>query len=343
MYRPAARLAQLRHLLTALVVVAIVGGGLLIGLGGVRLPRPDGVWLIVVGAATVLASVAGFVVTFIILKIDANIARISTALRDLYEQVDRHGAKLDAVAESTRLSDAAKSIAHRLEDRAALRSAIHSEIAMNDWEAAMALINEMESRFGYKEESEQLREQVNRACRKFYHEEVDKALPVIERLFAVHDWHRAEQEIRRLLTAFPNEPRFAALREELAERKEARKQELVRAFTETARRDEMNVDQGMAILRELDEYLTREQWAQLQSAAREVVKGKLLQSGMRFRFAVKEQRWRDALEVGVAITEEFPNSQMAREVESRLAVLRARAGVPGDVEVTASQPDHPTT
>lgn len=341
MYKPAARLAQLRHLLTVLVVVAIVGGGLLIGLGAVRLAQPQGLWLIVVGAGVVLASVAGFVVTFILLKIDANVARVSTAIRDLYEQVERYDTRLEAIAESARLSDAAKSIAHRLEDRVALRAAIRSEIAMNDWEAAMALITEMEQRFGYKEEAQQLRDQVSQACRRFYHEEVDKALPVIERLFDMHDWARAEQEIGRLLTAFPTEPRFAALRGELAQRKEARKNALLTAFTETARRDEMNVDQGMAILRELDEYLTREEAAQLESAAREVVKEKLLQLGMRFRFAVKEERWGDALEVGVAITEGFPNSQMAREVESRMAVLRARAGLPADVEVTSSQPNQP--
>lgn len=341
MYKPAARLAQLRHLLAVLVVVAVIGGGLLIGLGAVRLDRPDGLWLIVVGAGAVLVSVFGFVITVVILKIDANTARVSTAIRDLYEQVERYGTKLDAIAESARLSDAAKSIAHRLEDRAALRSAIRSEISMNDWEAALALIDEMERRFGYKEEAQQLREQVNLACRKFYREEVDKVLPVIERLFDSCDWARAEEEIGRLLTAFPNEPRFSALREELTRRKEARKNALVRAFTESARRDEMNVDQGMAILRELDQYLTREEAAQLESAAREVVKSKLLQLGMRFRFAVKEERWPDALEVGVAITEEFPNSQMAREVESRIAVLRVRAGVPTDVEVTSSQPDNP--
>ena len=177
MYKPAARLAQLRHLLTVLVVVAIVGGGLLIGLGAAKLGEPRGLWLIVVGAGVVAASVAGFVVTFILLKIDANVARVSTAIRDLYEQVERYDTRLEAIAESARLSDAAKSIAHRLEDRAALRAAIRSEIAMNDWEAAMALITEMEQRFGYKEEAQQLRDQVSQACRRFYHEEVDKALP----------------------------------------------------------------------------------------------------------------------------------------------------------------------
>ena len=336
MYQPAARLAQLRHLLTILVVVAIVGGSAMIGLGAVRLDRPEGLWLIVVGAGTVLASVFALIIVFIMLKMDSNIARVSTAIRDLYEEVERYGHKLDAIADSTCLSDAAKSIAHRLEDRAALRAAIYSEIAMNDWEAAIALIDDMERRFGYKEEAQQLREQVNRACRKFYQEEVDKALPVIERLFQAHEWVRADQEIGRLLAAFPNEPRFSALREELARRKEARKNELVKAFTEGARREEMDPDDGMAILRELDEYLTREEASQLESAAREVVKGKLLQLGMRFQFAVKEQRWRDALEVGVAISEEFPNSRMASEVEARIGVLRARAGIPADVEVSTS-------
>ncbi len=48
--------------------------------------------------------------------------------------------------------------------------------------------------------------------------------------------------------------------------------------------------------------------------------------------------WRDALEVGVSIAEEFPNSRIAQEVRERLNILRERAGLAADVEVTSADP-----
>ena len=149
-------------------------------------------------------------------------------------------------------------------------------------------------------------------------------------------------ELSRLLTAFPNEARFAELRKELDARKEQRKKELIKAFTAAVERDDIDIDAGMKVLKELDHYLEPEEAARLEESARKVVKGKLLQLGVRFRFAVTEARWRDALEVAVAICEEFPNSKMAAEVQDRMDVLRVRAGTPADVDVTSSTPATPT-
>lgn len=335
MYSQAARFSQLRHLLTVVVVVAIVGAAVLIGLGIVRLSKPDGLWMIVVGTGVILASVIVAVIAFIALKIDANTLRLSTAIHDLHEEIERQGGRLNAIAESTRLSDAAKSIAHREEELNALRGAIYDDINLHDWEAAAYLVSEMERRFGHREEAQQLREKLIEGRSEFYDEEVGKALPHVRRLFETHEWSQAAQEIGRLVTAFPNEPRFVQLMEELATRKEARKQQLVKQFTAAVERDDIDIDAGMAVLKELDEYLTRDEAARLEESARKVVRGKLQQLGVRFRFAVTEERWRDALEVAVSIMNEFPNSQMAREVQDRLAILRERAEMPSDIEVTS--------
>jgi len=334
MYARAARFTQLRHLLIAVCVIAVVGGAVLVGLGIVRFSTASGPWFVIVGSLVILLSILLAVLSYIALKIDANTLRAGTAIRDLQEAVELYGAKLDAVAESARLSDAAKSIAHRDEELIALRSAIDSQIALHDWEAARHLISDMERRFGYKEEVERLRDRVNRACNRYYNEEVGRAIPRIQQLFDEHKWDLAAQEIGRLLAAFPNEPRFTQLREELERRREQRKEQLVEAFTRAVQRDDIDIDAGMEILKELDHYLTREEAAGLEEAARKVVRGKLLQLGVRFRFAVNEERWRDALEVGVAIIEEFPNSRMAREVADRLDVLKERAGMRGDVEIS---------
>ncbi len=336
MYSKAARFSQLRLLITVVVVIATAGGGSLIGLGIVRFSTAAGLWLIAAGTVTILASLVAAALVFIGLKIDATTLRTAAVIRDLHDELERHGLKLEAIAESARISDAAKSIAHREEERKALRAAIYNDIDLHDWEAAGYPISEMERRFGCGEEAQRLRERLNEARSRFYDEEVAKALPLVHRLFDAHDWHRAAEEIGRLLAAFPDEPRFARLREELADRKELRKQQLVKEFSAAVERDDIDIDTGMAILKELDQYLDREEAARLYESARKVVKGKLLQLGVRFRFAITEERWRDALEVAVSIMDEFPNSTMAREVEERLAILRERAGMAADVEVTSS-------
>jgi outer membrane protein assembly factor BamD (BamD/ComL family) len=44
-----------------------------------------------------------------------------------------------------------------------------------------------------------------------------------------------------------------------------------------------------------------------------------------FSLAVSDHNWREALEVGRQIVEEFPNSRMAHEVTERMQVLTKRA------------------
>lgn len=339
MYGQAARFSQLRHILTGLIVLAVTGGGTLIGLGALRWSNPEGLWLVAAGGVVVLGFVTVALVCFVLMKIDANSVRATAALHDVLEELQAQRGRLEEVAANSRLSDAARSLSHRQEERIALRTAINNEVDQHDWEAAAYLIAEMERRFGYKEEAKRLAIDVRQEQAAYYQAEVERALPLVQQLFETHAWARATQEINRLLAAFPNEPRFAQLKQELPIRRRARKDELVRRFTEAVQRDDIDIDSGMNVLKELDQYLTREEAKDLEESARKVVKGKLLQLGVRFRFAVSEERWRDALEAAVNIIEEFPNSQIAREVRERLKVLRERAGLPTDVEVT-STPGH---
>ncbi len=337
MYAQGARFRQLRRLLVVLAVLPIAGGAALIAVGIVRATPPERWWLIIGGGVLILHSLLLWLVGHSLLKVDANTARVAVALYDLLEELQKHSGQLHELVDNARLSDAARSLAHREEEGNALRAAIRSEIAERDWEGALYLISEMERRFGYKEEAARLREQLRHEQASFYHAEVARAIPLIERLFDAYEWEQADLEIGRLLKAFPDEPRFVQLLDDLQQRKLARKQVLVRTFTEAVQRDDIDIDTGMKVLQELDQYLTREEAKELEDSARKVVKGKLQQLGVRFRFAVTEERWRDALEVGVSIIEEFPNSRIAHEVHDLLKVLRERAGLPADVEVTSSR------
>ena len=73
----------------------------------------------------------------------------------------------------------------------------------------------------------------------------------------------------------------------------------------------------------------------LKKSARELFKERLLQLAVKFQFAVKEKRWKDALDAGLEIMEEFPNARMAQEVREHLEALRERAGLTVNIEVTA--------
>ncbi len=338
MYAQSARFRKMKRLLAFLVILPILGGVALVLLGidiGMELGWGAGLWPIAAGTAVVLSNLLVWLVGYTLLKIDSSTSRSAVNMYDLYEELQKHTSRLDNIVENVRLSDAARSLAHREEEYNALRAAIQGDITQRDWEGALALVSEMERRFGSREEVQRMREQLRRDQSACYRGEVERAVPFVESLFDAHDWDRADQEITRLINAFPHEPRFAQLREEMARRRLARKQELVRAFTSAVEREDIDIDTGMQVLQELDKYLTREEAKQLEEAARKVVKGKLEQLGVRFRFAVTEERWRDALEVGVSIIEEFPNSRIAQEVRERLNILRERAGLSGDVEVTS--------
>jgi hypothetical protein len=69
-----------------------------------------------------------------------------------------------------------------------------------------------------------------------------------------------------------------------------------------------------------------------------VFKARLLNLGVQFSLAVQESRWRDALEVGLLLRQEFPNSRMAQEVHEKIETLRVRAGFVADAEVVQTRP-----
>jgi hypothetical protein len=141
------------------------------------------------------------------------------------------------------------------------------------------------------------------------------------------------------MRVLPDDKHTKRLPEEQQRRREARKAELLAAWHEAVKQtgleDDIDVDRAMEVLAELDGYLTREEARQLEESARGVFRAKLAQYGTQFELACKDKRWREALEIGLQIVEEFPNSKMAQQVQQMEGALRQRAGLSGDVEVTA--------
>lgn len=321
-----------RQLAWIAAAIAIIGGAALVVVGVVMLTtstdRTGAVAVIGLGIFLVVLALMLQASFSVLMKVEANLQRLYDTSLDLETMMKRVQADTKAVAQNSNMSDAVRSITHRENEREALRQAIREEMFSGDWEAAHYLISEMERRFGYKQEATALREELANIRNMTIEEKITEAITHIEQMFQEHRWERARVEIERLLKLFPRHERVTRLPAELTRRRDTRKQELLRAWEAAVQRDE--VHQGIAILTELDQYLTREEAQTLKDSARHVFKSLLLHLGVQFSLAVQEGRWRDALEVGLQITHEFPNSRMAQEVNERIETLRARAGFAAD-------------
>ena len=333
MYSSPARLSRVRHFVTAVAVLGIIGGTGVVIVGAMRLGLESAVGLMAFGGTIVGASIVTISVMRLALKIESNTFRLYAETRELLEAISHASRTLDKIAENTSISEAAKSIAHRGQERHALLEAIYEEIRREDYEGAFHLIDDLEARLGYREEAVKLREENKNACTAAFRLKLTEVIEHVDSLFEARQWLQAKREIERIEKLMPSESRVAALWTLLSERREVYKQKLLVEWKAAA--NDSDVERAMAILKEIDEYLTREEARAMESGAREMFKERLAQLGLQFQFAVNEKRWRDALECGVELMDEFPNSRMAQEVHDHLSALRARAGLPTDVEVTS--------
>ncbi len=327
------RFSQLRWLQNVVCIAAILGSIVLIGLGIVGYAPPGGMtstWLIALGGF--VGFIAIMLMTFapLALKIESSLTRQLNELRDLNDTLGKQAKALEMIAENTRISDAAKALAHRDQELDALHNAIRDDIRNEKWEPALNLIDEMDRRFGHKEESDRIREEVEEARHGAIENKLQEAIEMIESHFQSRQWDRAQSEIDRLSQALPDNTSVVALQERMKVLQGQHKQELKLAWDEAVRRND--TDLAIDILRELDQHLSSAEAQELQSSARHVFKEKLLQVGVQFRFAVTEKRWHDALTIGLELIREFPNARMATEVRDVLDTLRERARAAAEAE-----------
>ncbi|MFQ5591988.1 MAG: hypothetical protein ACE5HE_12550 [Phycisphaerae bacterium] len=316
------RFSQLRWLSTVAGVFGILVSCVLIVCGLTDVGPSGSAWMLAAGAITLFIAVMLMAFMALVVKMESTLVRQLSELRRLKETMQQAVPTIDVIAENTRISDAAKSLAHRDREIEAMRAAIREDISNERWESGLNLIEELKQRFGYKEEADTLQKEVDEARARAIRAQLGKAIDSIETLFDAHDWERASAEIDRLMHVLPRNAQVTSLHERMADLKEAHKQELTEAWNEAVRR--CDTDHAIEVLRELDQYLSSAEAHALQASARDVFKEKLLQLGVQFRFAVTEKRWQDALTVGLELVESFPNARMANEVREALDVLRQR-------------------
>ncbi|MHC4695231.1 MAG: AAA family ATPase [Planctomycetota bacterium] len=329
------RFSQLRWLNAVVGVFGILVGVVLIVYGIVGTGSSPQGWMLAAGGFVLFIAIMLMAFSALVVKMESTTSRQLSELRRLKEAVQQALPTLDAIAENTRISDAAKSLAHRDREMDAVRKAIRDDIQAERWESGISLAAEIERRFGYKEEAEAIREELEEARGRAIQAKLGKAIEKIEAHFAEHDWERAEGEIERLGRALPRNAQVARLPALMAERKEQHKEELKAGWNEAVRRSD--TDRAIDILRGLDQYLSSAEVHELQNSARNVFKDKLLQLGVQFRFAVTERRWQDALDVGLQLVKSFPNARMANEVREALDVLRQRVAQEDDTSVETAE------
>lgn len=320
---PPIRFSQLRWFHNLACAIGIIGGCVVIVLGVVRYEMPSGGWLIVVGGFAVLIAAMLMALVPLVLSIETALTRQMAELRELRQGIATQIASLKSIAENTALSDAAKSFTHRERELESMRAVIREGIRTQKWDTVLNLIGQMETRFGYKEEADTMRRELDNARGDAIRAKLAEAIEVVEGLFKTREWDRAQVEIDRLANALPGNTKVAGLVSRMKTLREEHKHELCAAWEEAIRRSD--TDQAIDVLKELDQYLTPAEAHTLQSSARHVFKEKLLQLGVQFRFAVNERRWQDALSVGLELVRDFPNARMANEVRTALDTLRERA------------------
>jgi hypothetical protein len=152
-----------------------------------------------------------------------------------------------------------------------------------------------------------------------------EAMHHIEDLCNKRLWPQARTEADRLVRLFPNHDEARTAGDLVDRKREDYKAELLRAYNEAFSRNES--EKCVLILKELDPFLTRSEAEAIAESARGVFRAQLHNLGVQFSLAVAEQRWREALETGLKITGNFPNSRMAEEVRGKLDILQKRAGL----------------
>ncbi len=327
------RFLQLRWLHNVACVAAIVGSLTLVGTGVVGYgssAEAANFWMIAAGGFILLVALVLMTFMRLVLEIEAIVARQLGELRDLNETVTKQTAAIESIAENTRISDAAKSLAHRGQELTALRTAIRDDLRAERWEAALTLVDEMERRFGFKEEADRFREELDDARNETLESRLSEAIAMVDAHFQSHNWERAQSELDRLLHAVPDNAKVLAFRDRMEVLREEHKKQLLLEWDEAVRRND--TDRAIDILKEVDQYLSRAEAQALQASARTVFKDKLLQLGVQFRFAVMEKRWHDALETGLELVRDYPNARMANEVREALDTLRERARATANAE-----------
>ena len=309
--------------LNALYPLALVLSLAAVGVGVAIMSKPVGPVLIASGAIGLIATLVTWPIA-VALGAAGHVSRgITEAMTPVYERLEQFSVMLNEVSEQQLLSEQAKTVAYREKDRAALRRAIQEDVAKKDWEGALVLVEEMDTRFGYKQEAERIRQEINQSFDEHIRRQVHASKAVIERYTSNQQWAAAHREADRMVEQFPTNEEARKLASSIEMVRLGYKEKLLGDYQDMlARKD---VDGAIATIRQLDFYLTPEEGAGMQESVRGVFRDKQAQLRDAFTDFVHKGDWAAAYRTGDVIVRDFPNTQMAKEVRDKLESLKQRA------------------
>ncbi|MCH2139862.1 MAG: hypothetical protein MK100_02370 [Phycisphaerales bacterium] len=232
---------------------------------------------------------------------------------------------LHQLQETSMLSDTAKRIIFRDRELSLIRRTIQEDIDRGDFNAGLVLCGDMESLFGYSEEAEQLRQRVLLARNSQLAVRIGDDVAEVDQLLEAGRIDEAEMAAIRLQRMYPDSPSLHGLDARVRARRSQAKRELKSDFIHAAERGE--AEHAMELLRQLDRQLSSVEASEIHEAAATVIAQHRDALSVRFKMAVSDHRWPEAIEAGEQIITDFPNDRMATEVRGMLDRLRERACV----------------
>lgn len=248
---------------------------------------------------------------------------LGSGQRTLIERVEELTRLVRSFTDLASLSEDARRVLSRRNDRELLTQAIEEDISNRNWDAAMVLVKELADRFGYRSDAEGFRHKIESSRAETLDREVSDAIAYLDGLIIQRRWDAAYADAARLLRLYPDSSRVYGLRTRVEQAQKSYKADLERRFLLAAKDDKP--DEAMALIKELDGYLTPNEAEPFRELARGVI-GKARENlGAQFKLAVQDRDWRNAVRLGERIVSDFPNSRMAMEVRDVIDGLRIRA------------------
>jgi hypothetical protein len=314
-------------------VIPLVLALAMVGVGSYMASQGRGWVLLAAGAASVVAVLITWPIATAMGRAQAEALEATRqVLSTLEARLADVNINLNVIAEQQLLSDRARAVAYRDKDRDAVRRAIQEEINRRDFEAAMALANDIESAFGYKQEADRFRQEIELKRNEVVRKQINEAILTVERCCRDEDWEPARTEAERIARLYPADDQARGLPGSIEVKRQAFKRQLLESWRDAVGRKD--VDGGIEILKRLDLYLTPSEAAEMQEDARAMFRQKLHGLSNQFGEAVHNNRISDAIRIGEEIMRDYPNTRVAQEIRERMDVLRHRAnGTPAVANV----------
>lgn len=307
-------------------LVTLIAGAALVRQSTPRL-QMAGAALLAAGCLGIIALIASVPIALILGHARQSAQKHQdTLMAALSDRLEGLSILLNLVSEQQLLSDRAKQVAFREKDREAVRRAVQEEMSRHDWEAAFVLANDIETSFGYKQEADGLRAEINARRDEIHRRQLAELMAPIDRHIKAELWGAALQEAQDLMRQFPDDAHVQRLPEEIEQRRQMRKGQLRDSWQDAVNRHD--TDGSIEILKKLDLYLTPAEAESMQEIARNVFKEKREALRTRFALAVQEHKWAEAIRLGDEIIHDFPNTRIAQEVREKMEALRQRAENP---------------